>query len=761
MLNKREKCRAACVFAAAAIAVVLSLEATALERVANTTLQMPTGLPDASYTVEDAFAGLTFRLPVGIVAARGDKNRLFVLEKEGRIQVIPNLASPSKSVFLDLSGKVNAVREGGLLGLAFHPNYRENRYVFVFYTLSTTSSAGSGLHDRLSRFQISSSNTNQVDPASEVVLINQYDEYDTHNAGDLHFGPDGYLYISLGDEGGGGDRHNNSQRIDKDFYSAIARIDIDKKPGNLAPNPHPSSSSNYSIPSDNPFIGRTSFNGIAVDPAKVRTEFWAVGFRNPWRMSFDPVTWNLYVGDVGQDAREEIDLIVKGGNYGWKYREGSASYSGTPPAGVTFVDPIFDYSHSTGQSVTGGLIYRGTRMPELYGEYIFGDYVAGSVWAVRFENGNASDFRRLSGASGPAAFGSDPRNGDILIAETSANRVRRLIHAGGGSPAFPATLAATGAFSDVSKLVPAAGIVPYDINVHFWSDGARKSRWFSLPDLSTTINYDATNNWLFPEGAVWIKHFDLEMIKGDPASARRLETRFIVRNSAGVYGVTYRWGTSTTNATLVPDEGMNETFLIQDGGTTRTQVWRYPSRSECLSCHTEIGGYALGFSTAQINRTFNYGSATENQIKALSDAGYFHVAAGAPESLPALKAATDISATLEQKVRSYLTANCVNCHQPGGTGNGNFDTRYFTPTLAAELINGALLNDYGNSSNRVIRPSSLEHSMLLTRISSLSTGRMPPIGSSVLDTNGIQLISDWILSMRPPSPPKNLRVIAP
>lgn len=735
------------------------LNVTALDRVPNTTLQMPNGLPDAAYTVEDAFAGMTFRQPVGIVTAPGDNDRVFILEKEGRIQLVSNLSSPTKSVFLDIVSRVNSGREGGLLGLAFHPNFQNNRYFYVFYTAPPN---GDGVMiDRLSRFEISASNPNQAVPGSELILINQVDHTDTHNAGDLHFGPDGYLYISLGDEGGGGDRNANSQLIDRDFFSAIARIDVDKRPGNLAPNSHEAATSNYSVPSDNPFIGATSFNGQSVNPSDVRTEFWAVGFRNPWRMSFDRVTGTLYVADVGQEQWEEVDVVVRGGNYGWKYREGANRYTGTPPAGMTLVDPIFQYNHSTGSSISGGLVYRGSRMPELTGEYIFGDYVAGSVWAVRFENGNASNFRRLTGASGPAAFGADPRNGDILIAENSANRIRRLVHTGGSSPNFPSTLAGTGAFSSLSSLTPAAGVVPYDLNVAFWSDGALKSRWFSIPDTSDRITYHPTNNWLYPEGSVWIKHFELELIKGDPSSQRRLETRLIVRNPAGVYGVTYRWGTSTSDATLVPDAGMNESFVIRDGSTTRTQVWRYPSRSECLTCHTEIGGYALGFSTAQLNRTFNMGDGNENQVQALSGAGYFHITAGNPQTLPALKAANDTSASLEQRARSYLAANCVNCHQPGGTGNGNFDTRFFTPTISAGLVNGALLNNYGNSSNRVIRPMSPAHSMLLTRLSATGTGRMPPVGSSVHDTNGMQLLTSWIQSMQPPSAPSNLRIVNP
>ncbi len=171
---------------------------------------------------------------------------------------------------------------------------------------------------------------NQADASSEVILIDQYDQDDTHNGGDLHFGPDGYLYVSLGDEGCCNDIHNNSQRIDKDFFSAILRLDVDKRPTSLPANPHPSNTNNpsgainYAIPPDNPFVGATDFNEQPVEPANVRTEFYAVGFRNPWRFSIDPVTGLIYCGDVGESSVEEIDIVRKGGNYGWAYLEGSA-----------------------------------------------------------------------------------------------------------------------------------------------------------------------------------------------------------------------------------------------------------------------------------------------------------------------------------------------------------------------------------------------------------------------------------------------------
>src|SRR5688572_3264716 len=295
-------------------------------RVANTTLQMPATLPTFGIGISNAFAGVVFTNPICIATAPGETNRLFILERGGRVTVITNLAAPTRHLFMDISSRVITGGEQGLLGIAFHPNYRDNRYFYLFYSLTTTTAAGSGSHQRVSRFEISAANTNAGVAGSEVPLITQFDQESNHNGGDLHFGSDGYLYISLGDEGAQNDARNNSQQIDKDFFSGILRIDVDRRSTNLPPNPHPAlmNDTDYFVPADNPVVGATHFNGILITNT-LRTEFWATGMRNPWRMSFDRVTDTLYVGDVGGGAREEVNVVVGGGNYGWAYREGTAN----------------------------------------------------------------------------------------------------------------------------------------------------------------------------------------------------------------------------------------------------------------------------------------------------------------------------------------------------------------------------------------------------------------------------------------------------
>jgi len=731
----------------ALLCLLLPLSTTAASRQANTTLAFPQ--EPYSYSLEDAFPGIVFADgAVAMATPPGETNRLFVVEKSGAIWVISDLSNPVKSMFLDLSVLVDASGEGGALGLAFHPGYASNRLFFVYYTLQTSTADGSGFHDRLARFQTSPTNPNLALSGSEVPLITQYDQADNHNAGDLHFGPDGYLYVSLGDEGGGGDGYGNSRTITKDFFAGILRIDVDKRPGSLAPNPHPASSSNYSVPSDNPFVGVTSHNGSPVNPADVRTEFWAVGMRNPWRFSFDPANGRLFCGDVGENLSEELNVIVKGGDYGWNYREGSLISQGNPAPGVTLIPPILDYGHGSesyeGTTVVGGVVYRGQRISELRGNYIFGDYGSGNIWSLQYDGTNVTDLRRLTGMVGLVSFGVDPSNGDILLTQPWYAPLQRLVRTS-PSGTLPAKLSDTGAFQNLTTLTPHPGIVDYDINTPFWSDNAKKRRWFSVPGTEQ-IDFSANGNWRFPNGTVWVKHFDLELTNGIASSARRLETRFLIKNPSGIYGLTYKWNSTQTDATLVGEEGADESIAIRDGASVRNQVWRYPSRSECLACHSGVGGFAAGFNTHQLNRLRDDGGAPVNQISWLNQMGYFSTPVTSTNGLLAYAHATNTAATLDHRVRSYLGANCSSCHQPGGTGQGYWDARLHIPWAQVGLINGPLISDLGNAANRVIRPGDLAQSMLHTRISALGVRHMPPLATALLDTNSIALLAQWISS---------------
>lgn len=385
------------------------------------------------YVTEAAF-DLRFDQPIGIVSAPGETNRLFVLEKPGRIMVIPDLAHPVARPFLDLRAKVGSDEvEQGVLALAFHPDYRNNRQFYVWYTSDLVVNGRPVRENRLARFLVSAADPDAADPASELRLISQADRAPNHNGGELLFGPDGCLYLSLGDEGRADDEYDNAQRIDRDFFAGVLRLDVDRRPGSVAPNPHPAvHAGTYAVPADNPYLGATAFNGRPVDPARVRTEFWAVGLRNPWRMSLDPATGVIWCGDVGQESHEEVNIITRGGNYGWHYREGRAAFREQPPAGARFDEPVWTYPHTDGLSITGGLVSHGARYPGLAGKYLFADYLSGRIWALAPDGGKRVDAARVefvARGDSVVAFGRDPRNGDVLLASFGEGRILRLVPA--------------------------------------------------------------------------------------------------------------------------------------------------------------------------------------------------------------------------------------------------------------------------------------------------------------------------------------------
>ncbi len=746
-----------------AFAGAVSAAGQSFVRVDATTLRLPATPPATTYSTTRAFPSLAFSQPVALVTPPGESRRLFVVEKTGRIYGIPDVtaAAPSRTLFLDLGSRVAVSSsfndERGLLALAFHPNYASNGEFFVWYTIDTTTAAGSGLHNRLSRFHVSPANSNTADPGSEEPLLSQRDQAGNHNGGELLFGPDGYLYLSLGDEGGGNDQFQNSQRIDRDFFAGIIRIDVDRRPDSLPPNPHPAiHPGTYAIPPDNPFIGATTFNGSAVNPAAVRTEFWATGLRNPWRMSFDSATGQLWCADVGQGAREEINVIIRGGNYGWSYREGTITGPrGNPPTAAAFVPPVWDYGRSAGGSITGGFVYRGPRHAGLHGRYLFADFSSGRIWALAPNGENLVSSDRvvlLATDSGIASFGLDPASGDILLADLLEGAIKRLSASSAGGAEFPTALSETGAFSDVAALVPAAGVIPYEPNVSFWSDHALKRRWFALPSGTGQFGFASEGNWNLPTGAVWVKHFDLELTRGDPATARRIETRFLVKTDEGVYGLTYRWNDSQTDATLVAEEGADATFQVNEHGVIREQRWRFPSRAECQICHTAAGGHALSFNTRQLNRTHPFSGGTANIITALAEAGYLDTAVPpAPASLPALARAGDPTKSIELRARSYLDVNCSQCHQPSGTALGSWDARAATPLSHAGIIDGALVNQGGDPANRVVVPGDPALSHLLQRMAQRGPGQMPPLASHERDLAGEALLRSWISALGQPS----------
>lgn len=312
-------------------------------------------LPDPSgYSWQEVVGGLD--QPEGLTNAGDGSGRLFIVEQGGKILILKDgalLPTP----FLDLTQKVDCCGERGLLGLVFHPKYSENGFFYVDYT----ERAGNKLYTVIARYSVSANDPNQADPNSELRMQHIEQPYQNHKGGQLAFGPDGYLYIGMGDGGSQGDPEGNGQSL-QTLLGKILRIDVDHDEP-------------YAVPSDNPFV----------DGGGLR-EIWAYGLRNPWRFSFDQRNGDMYIGDVGQDEWEEINYLPAGSpggsNFGWNYFEGSHSYRGSPPADMKFVMPVAEYNHALGDAVIGGYVYRGANLPGWQGVYLYGDYGSGIVWGL-------------------------------------------------------------------------------------------------------------------------------------------------------------------------------------------------------------------------------------------------------------------------------------------------------------------------------------------------------------------------------------------
>jgi uncharacterized repeat protein (TIGR03806 family) len=646
-----------------------------------------------------------------------------VIEKNGALYVFSNSpATTSKTLIADLSNLVDARSEGGLLGLAFHPNYAQNGYLYLSYTTSDNPVAdnGANFRSRISRFTLTGAGS-ALDPASERNLLTLAQPFDNHDGGQIAFGPDGYLYIGFGDGGSGGDPQGNGQNT-RTLLGAMLRIDVNVSDAEYA------AGTRYKIPVDNPFATSPGCGATSNCP-----EIYAWGLRNPWRWSFDRATGDLWAGDVGQNNWEEIDRIERGGNYGWNIREGAHCYNAATCALAGLIDPVAEYDHSGGRcSVTGGYVYRGAGMPALQGSYLYGDFCSGEIFGLGAQSGATPQLLADSGLQ-IASF-AEGQDGELYALGYGGGAHIYRLSSSTQAPAFPNRLSDTGCVNPANPAQPAGGLIPYDINVPFWSDGALKERYLALPNAST-LHINAEHDWEFPVGSVLLKHFRL--------SGQLIETRLFMHHPDGEWaGYSYEWNAAQTDATLVI------------GGKTKTvgsQTWRYPSGGECLRCHSAAAGRALGPESAQMNRAFIYPSTgrSANQLTTYAAIGLFD--APLPDvaaNLPRLPAITDNTQPLEARARAYLHANCANCHRPGGPTPVNLDLRYTTALAATNSCNAVPQSgDLGMANALLIAPGDPARSVLLLRMRALDSKRMPPLASSVLDSDGVSLIQSWIAAL--------------
>ncbi|MEZ6129889.1 MAG: PQQ-dependent sugar dehydrogenase [Planctomycetaceae bacterium] len=715
------------------------LQATAAQRTAWTASKI-TGTPDPPppYIVEPAFQELTFRQPLDLCVAPGS-NRLFVAEQRGTIQSFVNRADVA-TIDPVVNLKESHPELTALYAITFHPKFQQNRYVYVCYIQGADKEDGTFV----SRFEMSDTDPPTLDPATEKVIIRWWSG--GHNGCSLKFGPDGFLYISTGD--GGAPSPPDPLLAGQDvtnLLSCILRIDVDLPgDGELA----------YRVPNDNPLIGISD----------ARPEIWSYGFRNPWRMSFDSVTGDLWVGDVGWQLYEMIYRVERGGNYGWPIMEGPQPALPESQRGPTpILPPVVSHPHSEAASVTGGYVYHGTRLPELQNVYIYGDYQSGIVWGLKHDGTQVTWHEEL--ARTPlqlVSFGQDHQGELYLVDYQRSQKIYRLIPNPdvGRTSDFPQRLSETGIFRSVEQQTPEAGVRSYRINAPHWADHTTSERWMALPGTDS-VQVESDERWKFPEGSVLAKTVSIRLQADDPGSTRRLETQILHREGDCWRPYTYAWNDDQTDAELVPAAGFTRPLRIRDAnapGGVREQNYRFAARNECQMCHnpwvearTTILGFQsaspLAVTVAQLNRDSDASDASpRNQLQQLHDEGWL---AGKlpenPSTAVRLSDPYDESADLNERVRSYLHVNCAQCHQPHAGGSSTIELTYQAKLESAGLLGvRPAQGTFGISDASLIAPGDPLGSVLHYRMAKVGNGRMPRTGSDEVDERAVAMIYRWI-----------------
>lgn len=737
----KTSCFAPFLFFAGAITLVVILAAdfsqgedtkkVELPRRAPWTTSRITGSPEKPlpYVTERAFPELKFKDCLDLVSPPGS-DRLFIVEQGGKIFSFQNRPDvKSADLVIDIAKDVPKAAQ--VYALAFHPQFPKNRYCYVCYIQSGESPDGS----HIARFKVSETDPPTIDPASETSIITWL--AGGHNGCSLKFGLDGCLYISTGD--GSGPNPPDSRRAGQDLsnlLSAILRIDVD----------HADGGKNYRIPADNPFV----------DLKGARGEIWAYGFRNPWRISVDRKTGDLWAGDVGWELWELLDRVERGGNYGWSVMEGRQSTNPEWPRGPTpILPPTIDHPHSESSSITDGLTYYGSRLKELYGHHLYGDYDTGKIWGFRYENGKVVNHRELADTTHRiVGFGED-NAGECYLLDHTAGTIHRLIPnpQQDNSATFPRKLSETGLFPAVREQAPSAGVIPYSINAEPWADHAVAERLVAVPgELSIKAEGNA---WTFPKDSVLVKTLSLDMKSGDPTSRRRVETQILHFDGIEWLPYTYQWNEEQTDAALVPASGAEQSLEVSDSqapGGMRKQTWRFSGRAECQRCHNKWSGPAIGFNAPQLDKVHNYDGSAVSQFDALAQMKLLEKPIALDPKQPKLANLHDPSASENDRARAYLHTNCAHCHRLHAGSAVLSKMPFDLPLDKTDMIGvRPTQGTFGIHAAQVISPGDPFRSVLLYRMSKLGGGRMPHLGSTEVDREGVELIYKWIKNLSPES----------
>lgn len=678
--------------------------------------------PPDPFRVELAFPGLSFQRPTCVCEIPGT-HRLLVTEQAGKIfSFDKSEAGSATALICDLAEAVRS--EVSIKDLTFHPDFQTNRQLYLCY-------GRGGQESFVSMFRLKEdASALELDASSEVVLLRW--PWGGHGGGCLRFGPDGMLYISSGDGSGPTppDLLNTGQDV-SDLLGAVLRIDVDQADGETP----------YSIPADNPFV----------DVENARPEIWAYGLRNPWKFGIDSKTGSVFVADNGWETWEMIHLLQAGSNCGWPIMEGRARLRTDIERGPTpITPPIKDHPHSEANSVIGGPVYRGSTLPGLDGWFVYGDYITGTVWGLALQADGQLDHQTLADSDLHIVDFAEGSQGEIYVLDfDQTGQLYRLVPSDepDTSSAFPRRLSQTGLFRSLETLEPAMGVVPYQIATPQWMDGAVAKRWVAIPGTHS-ISMSATeligND--FPDDTVLVKHVELPATDHSPTI--RLETQILHRLQGTWNPYSYQWDDGGHDAHLADAQGADRSLQNpKQPGQSRT--WHVASINECRLCHSAGSGFVLGFNARQLDIALPRKGESKSvmQLDFLSDLRVLLECPKPAENLPKFVDPLDSTQSLSDRARSYLHANCGVCHNRQGPATISF---YAHRDYALDELNITKRPGIGHfdiPSPQLLAPGQPYRSIILYRMSKLGYGRMPYVGSRMVDSRGVELIKDWILSL--------------
>jgi putative heme-binding domain-containing protein len=707
-----------------------------------------TGSPEPAppYRTEHVYPLLKFKEPVTIARLPNSNRQLVMQLKDGIVSFVDE-ANPSETApFFDFTTNIKDFWRA--YGIAFHPQFAENRYCFVCYVLAR----GEPLGSRVSRFKVADADPPYLIPESEQVLIAW--PSGGHNGGSIQFGADGYLYISTGDGSDPvpPDVFRTGQNLG-DLRSKILRIDVNKTSGDLP----------YAVPADNPFV----------EVAEARPEVWAYGLRNPWKMVFDPTGKELWLGDVGWEMWEQIHRIVRGGNYGWSVMEASQPIHPESTRGPTaIVKPVVALSRSESLSITGGVFYQTGQLEELRGAYTYGDFITGTIWALKPEDENSEKLAWLKVLAQTTHeiidFGTD-RDGELLILDHGGT-IHKLVtnETADRSQDFPRKLSETGLFANVKANELAPGVKWYNIAASSWADEKFSEFFLALPGVSQIELHVDRAKWVFPKDTVLGKTIGFWMKERHTIdSHRRIETQLMHFDGIRWNGYTYAWNDEQNDGELVPLEGMQrkiDKFYRREPEGPFTHVWHFQSRSQCGACHNRRVNFTVAFDALQLEGVHGSRELEVEELQRYRDSGiappfesqfetfvkYGYFTGEHPKSELVLCDPHDSTKPTVQRARSYLHANCAHCHRHGGGGNAQFKLQYdFDLTKAGYIGTRPVVGTFGLPRPAVIAPGDPFRSALYYRMAKNGAGRMPHIGAEMIDPQGLHLIHDWIKQLKP------------